>query len=369
MNKIISLAGYSVYRKNNREASVFNPPKSGTLKSKGELNTLTHAPKTLSNPAYVSSNFLYHKKAAWDYNYDKKGVLIFDRSIDFGTITSEVTYSFKLRNAHTIPIALRNIAFSGSGGDNIDIYGVSVGQIFAPSEWVEITLRTDSNGSAQIDSDLSFVFDNEVITIHILGVRAIVWSYLPNLAYSERKELKTDIFTAHNGAEKRRALRSQALRYISFKITSDEVAKYRGVFNLLSYGQKAYFFAPLWLSAVLVDEDALNSTTLITTDTINSEFKVGEYAIIWQDFNKWDFVKILGLSRKEYSVTDFNPRTGRKEKNRKVYKSTFTLEKPVWANKGFLVMPLMRVTPKVSVSAAFTTGAVGSYSVELKELL
>ncbi|MDA3046695.1 hypothetical protein OFO10_05940 [Campylobacter sp. VBCF_06 NA8] len=367
MRDFIDLAGYSVYRKNALlEANTPNAGEALTLVSHKELILPSPVPKTAPN-ALKEARSVDFRFAMWDINTDKNGVYIFDRQIDFGTITGETLVKFRLANFDTKSHTLQNINFSKN--DNIDIYGVGVGQIFAPSEWVEITLRTDSNGSAQIDSDLSFVFDNQVITIHILGVRAIVWSFRPSLAYSERKELKTDIFTAHNGAEKRRAMRSRALRHISFKITSDEVAKYRGVFNLLSYGQKAYFFAPLWLSAVLIDSDALNSTTLITTDTINSEFKVGEYAIIWQDFDKWDFVKILGLSRKEHTLTDWNPRTGRKEKNRKVYKSTFTLEKPAYAQKGFLVMPLMRVTPKVSVSGAFTTGAVGSYSVELKELL
>ena len=368
MRNFIHLAGYSVYKKQNREVAKPNSPFSFILKEKGNIAQVAITPKVVTNKAYISSVFIYHDKNIWDYFYDKDGVLHFDRIIDFGTITSETIIKFKLRNADTKDRILRNVVFSKN--DNIDIFGISTGRVFKPNESVEITLRTDINGEAVINMELNFIFDGQIITFTLMGVRAVVWSYLPNLAYTESKELKTDIFNAQNGTEKRVSIRDKFIRSVKFRLTTDEIAKQTGIANLLIYAQKTSFFVPLWLSAVRVDTDYTNATiSLSVSDTINSEFKNNGFVLVYSDFDKWEFVRLVSFSRKSVRTGDFNPKNGKFEKNRSVYKGTLTLEKRVMVNKGDLVVPLMTATPKTAINSEFLTGKVGSFNLEFKELL
>lgn len=368
MRNFINLAGYSVYKKQNRETAQPNSPFAFKFGSKGEqIPVITLNPKVATNTAYISSDFLYHDKNFWDYYYDKDGVLHFDREIDFGTITGETIIKFKIQNDDTKNRILRDINFSSN--DNINIYGAEIGKSFKPMEWIEITLQTDINGNATINTNLNFVFDNQIITIHIMGVRAVVWTYLPNLVYKESKELKTDVFTSQNATEKRIQKRTKFIRAVSFDLTTDEIAKNKGVANLLIFAQKSSFLVPLWLSAVIVDKDEINSLTIQTSDTANSEFKVGGYVLIWRSFDKWDFAKLQSLGAKTIKENSYDPKTGKMIKNASVKKAIFTLEKGVGVQKGDLVMPLITATPKTAINSDFLTGKVGTYNLEFTELL
>ena len=366
----ISLAGYSVYKNTNKqEANVLGSSFALNLKAKGSNATIALNPKVVSNKAYISSVFLYHDKNIWDYNYDEKNIIKFDRIIDFGTITGESIYKFILRNADIKEITIKGINFSQN--DNVDIFGVEPNATLKPNEYVEITLRTDINGNAILNTDLIFTFSNgQSIIFALQGIRAVIWSYLPNLAYTESKELKTDIFTAQNGTEKRVSIRDKFIRSVKFKLTTKEIEQQTGIANLLIYAQKTSFFVPLWLSAVRVDTDYTNATiSLSVSDTINSEFKNNGFVLVYSDFDKWEFIRLVSFSRKSVSTGDFNPKNGKFEKNRSVYKGTLTLEKGVRANKGDLVVPLMIATPKTAINSEFLTGKVGSYNLEFKELL
>lgn len=367
LNNFIELVGYSVYRKNTLlEANTPNAPSALVLTGHKELIPLNLIPKTATNEVKEARSVDY-SFAMWDFNADKDGNYHFDRVLDFGTITSETIIKLKLRNADLKDRILRNVVFSKN--DNIDIFGISTGKVFKPNESVEITLRTDINGEAVINIDLNFIFDGQIITFTLIGVRAVVWTYLPNLVYKESKELKTDIFTSQNATEKRIQKRTKFIRAVSFDLTTDEIAKNKGVANLLIFAQKSSFFVPLWLSAVIVDKDEINSLTIQTSDTANSEFKVGGHVLIWRSFDKWDFAKLQSLGAKTIRENSYNPKTGKMIKNASVKKAIFTLEKGVSVQKGDLVMPLITATPKTAINSDFLTGKVGTYNLEFTELL
>lgn len=367
LNNFIELVGYSVYRKNTLlEANTPNAPSALVLTEHKELIPLNLIPKTATNEVKEARSVDY-SFAMWDFNADKDGNYLFDRVLDFGTITSETIIKFKLRNADTKDRILRNVVFSKN--DNIDIFGISTGKVFKPNESVEITLKTDINGEAVINMELNFIFDGQIITFTLMGVRAVVWSYLPNLAYTESKELKTDIFTAQNGTEKRVSIRDKFIRSVKFRLTTDEIAKQKGILNLLSYAQKASFFVPLWLSSVVCENDYNTASNIQTTDTINSEFKIGGFVLLYRDFDRYDFVKLTNLTRKSVSNQKvFNPKTGKASKTT-AYKGIFSFEKVVNLQKGDLIVPLITATPKTAINSDFMTGKVGSYNLEFKELL
>lgn len=367
LKNYVDLFGYSVYKKQNKEVITFNN-KIAVLKSKGNLTKQPLDFKKVSNKAYKSTDFLYHDSQNWDYTYDVNNNLTFDRNLDFGTITGITYLRFILRNSSEINQTLRDVNFSNN--DNIDIFGVELNKVFKPNDWVEITLKTDTNGTAFINTDLNFVFNNQVITFHIKGIRAVVWTYLPNLEYIESKELKTDIFISQNATENRIQKRNKAIKKVSFSIKTDDITEFRGIYNLLSYSQKSSFLIPLWNSAVKLDKDLEQATAkFYVSDTINSEFEVNNYVLIWTDFKTWDFAKLLSLKREMFrNELGFNKKTGRQEKQ-EIYKSLMELEKGVRAKKDTLLMPLVKMTPLHAVNSEFLTSHVGSFDLEFKELL
>lgn len=303
-----------------------------------KLSIINHASSVYKRlPAMLNArkfHTLSHKKAIWLYPIT--------READLGTMSEPKSLEFYIRNASNTPKTLRNLgAFNASG---IELIGLKSGETLRPDEWRLIKIMARVNGDALIDSKYELNFGDESVEFRVKGVRAVIFSYRPNYEYQENKTLKTDIFRAQNGRERRIAKNATPLKSINFTLSTKDIAANMGVKNMLSYSVKKLIYVPLWLSASSVLKELKNSVK-IAVNTKFKEFKSGDFAIIWRNENDVTFFKIVNLG------DDF-----------------ITSDKALSAGVGDLVLPLIKATPKYSNSFDFINGEVGNFSLEFKEL-
>lgn len=113
-----------------------------------------------------------------------------------------------------------------------------------------------------------------------------VWTFEPNWTTSVKESLEwlTDIMTAPDGSEQRRALRLFPRRQLEFSAMAEDDARSLMDNLLISYGT-APWYLPLWHEPNILDADGdITSWRLVGTDFLdNSLIKVGSIVCIMQD--------------------------------------------------------------------------------------
>lgn len=275
-----------------------------------------------------------HQRAVWVYDISRSG--------DFGTITQPKTISFYIRNASDSAQTLLSLGLDENSG--ISLSGISAGDTLKSEEWRKLVLEAGLGGNAEINANLELKFEAAVIKIELSGVRAVIFSYLPNFEYTESKELKTDVFLAQNGRERRVRNRGEAIRKLRFAITTAQIEQNAGVRNLLSYAMKTSVFVPLYFSSASATADSRGAS--ITCDSlINKEFIPGGFAILRRSFSEVEFFKIEDIKG-----------------------NTLKINKAIKVKRGEQILPLIKATPSYSTSYDFINGAVGKYELSFKEL-
>ena len=201
----INLAGYSVYKRGNKNAnSLYNEASPGKVTGKNAgMPQIGIIPKKVDSSVTLAPLYPYHDKAMWLYLWldDDGKKTDLKRAYDFKNITAAKEVRFYLRNASLDDITFDGISLTGEMSE-IELLGVNSGDVFKPGQYRIITIRAEQLGDLLIDGTINLNFSNkQIISIYLNGERAVVFSYLPNYEYTESKELKTDIFTAQNGKE------------------------------------------------------------------------------------------------------------------------------------------------------------------------
>ena len=344
----INLAGYSVYKRGNKNAdSFFYTPNAGVISAStgGIIGHTQKQTKEIKNRVVLSSVYPYHDKAMWLYiwtDYDGKKTDL-SRNYDFKNITAAKEIKFYLRNAALNDITFNGISLTGEMSE-IELLGVNSGDVFKPGQYRIITIRAEQLGDLLIDGIINLNFSNkQIISIYLNGERAVVFSYLPNYEYTESKELKTDIFTAQNGKEFRRAKRSVAVRIVSFNIITKEINN--GVEPLISFGMHKFIMLPLWFSCAKILNKRGEITDKIKTDSLkNKEFEAGGNIILYNNFKDYEVAKISSI-----------------------YKDEITLNRKVSARK--FILPLIKTTPKENVRYEFNSERNIKFELEFKEMI
>lgn len=344
----INLAGYSVYKRGNKNAdSLFYAPNAGRFSAPtgGIIGHTQNKPKEIKNRVVLSTVYPYHDKAMWLYLWldDDGKKTDLKRAYDFKNITAAKEVRFYLRNASLDDITFDGISLTGEMSE-IELLGVNSGDVFKPGQYRIITIRAEQLGDLLIDGTLNLNFSNkQIISIYLNGERAVVFSYLPNYEYTESKELKTDIFTAQNGKEFRRAKRSVAVRIVSFNIITKEINN--GVEPLISFGMHKFIMLPLWFSCAKILNKRGEITDKIKTDSLkNKEFEAGGNIILYNNFKDYEVAKISSI-----------------------YKDEITLNRKVSARK--FILPLIKTTSKENVRYEFNSERNIKFELEFKEMI
>lgn len=272
-----------------------------------------------------------------------------ERKYDFDLILEPKTLEFELFNSSQNPKQLLSILPQNASGFKLE--GITSPITFRAKEERIITFTAEPVGDLKIITTYSFIFEDQIIIIAFIGRRLtffnltdVVLKTTPAFDYAEGEYLETDIFTAQDGNERRVQLIERAKRYVEYSVqpkTNEEVVELEEV---ITRAMKTFCYQPLWFSATKVSADS--DQPIISCDTTERDFNVGDAVMIRTDTFMYIFAEITEMDD-----------------------NSLTLERIVSVRSGWLVVPLIKVTPENGNSYSFTNKRLSKWTLTLRELI
>lgn len=251
--------------------------------------------KTIVNFVPVVKNIAGSKmNTFYDDWYNR--IHLMPRAIDLLNVISDQTRDVTLWNAFFSNKVLSSTSFPVGQGINV-LGGVATPYTLKPLEILTYSLEVSAEGPPAIDVDLEWNIDGEKLTVNILGRRIVVWPFPPNWVdpVEETLEFFTDIFTAYNGDEQRRALRSKPRRnieYISLLKSRDAAISN----NLLWGWQNRNFALPLWFDKTRLTVGAASGSLTLNADTIDRGFFNGGLILLYASSTDYEAIQIISFT-------------------------------------------------------------------------
>ena len=235
--------------------------------------------------------------------------------IEFGNIVTFTTQTFELFSAYRTAITLNTITNNlGAGSDipdiptpptTLDAFMSFLDSSSTRLNPVLVTLEMDAEGAAVFDSTVDFSFSTgDMVSLAASGNRISVWSEKWESDFEEILEFKTDVMTTLSGKEQRVGLRSQprSLFRTKFRLTEEN----RQHAQMLLHGwQSALWALPMFHNGCKSTAAVSISDTSVTVDnTDNRDFRVGSFAIVYQDAQVYDVVEVSAVTSTTVTFTN-----------------------------------------------------------------
>lgn len=236
--------------------------------------------------------------------------------IEFGNIVTFTTQTFELYSAYREPTVATLNTITNNLGAGSDIPDISVPSDLDPftsfldSSSTRLnpvlpTLEVDAEGAAVFDSTVDFSFSTgDMVALAASGNRISVWSEIWESDFEETLEFKTDVMTALSGKEQRVALRSQprSLFRTKFRLTE----KNRQHVQMLLHGWQSQLWAlPMFHNGSKTTAAiSINDTSATVDNTDNRDYRVGGYAIVYQDSQVYDVVEVSAVTSTTVTFTN-----------------------------------------------------------------
>ena len=137
--------------------------------------------------------------------------------------------------------------------------------------------------------------DGAVTFLSVIGEWAgSVFALQPQLPVRETVAWLTDVVTARDGRETRQQLRVQPRQQFAFSYPANN-GEQRRAFNLVYGNRSKEWLVPIWTEARYVGAVTAGVHT-IPSDVSNYDFRLGEFAILWQSPAQWQIINILSFS-------------------------------------------------------------------------
>ena len=252
---------------------------------------------------------------------DSQGALWFDTvhitprsKIEFGNIVGVITNEFEVFSAYrTTTTTLSSI--TNNLGDGTALEDTTAPQtlypftsILDPSSArltpVKDVLKALPSGLATFDSTLIFVFSTgETPTLYASGNRIVVWPEIWDAEFDEQWRFKTDILEALSGKEQRVALRQKPRQFLQTTFTLTDSARQR-VQSLLHGWQQNLFLLPMFHTGTKSTAAISSAATSVSVEsTASLEFRVGGYAVLYQDNQVSEAVTITNVTSTSIEFT------------------------------------------------------------------
>ncbi|AIR80134.1 hypothetical protein CFVLMG6570_08720 [Campylobacter fetus subsp. venerealis LMG 6570 = CCUG 33900] len=259
---------------------------------------------------------------------------------DFGNITEPKSISYTLFNNSRNTQVLRNTDMQGFAGLNIK--DISIGNKIYPYEQTTFSVVALTFGDIELKANLGLAFSDFGCYFSFAGKRNVIFAFVPNDEYYEEKSLKTDIFTALKGNEKRVALAKKCKINTGFKLIFKSSLNLNSCMELLSYGAKQNLLVPLWNSAFFASVDISGATSLEVPEFC--EFEVGKFITVISQYADPIFRKVLEINGKSISIDDM-----------------------VDIHKGDIIAPLFKATIAKQTSLSRSSKDTLELKLEMKE--
>ncbi len=214
---------------------------------------------------------------------------LFPTPLDFGRITSDKALSMEVLNTHrNTTRALLNINTAALAAVGVTQTGGDPTPIplnFYHQESFEFTAGID--GPATFDVLVEFDFDQaEQSLVRFLGIRLVLFNFIPDQPVPEQLSWFTDIFRAKDGNEQRQGLRTtprQRVQYIFSRPEDSEVARLR---NTIFTFRGFTFGFTIWFEQRTVGQAELAGQTLLQVVTKGMDIRVNSTVTIYEPITR-----------------------------------------------------------------------------------
>lgn len=232
-------------------------------------------------------------------------IIVIPRDVAAGFVLSERPWGTEVWNAHLAQSAeMTSRGVSGTG--NLEVEGPS-SQVFGPGQSVVFPTTLPQQGDPVIDAIATWTFTGEpTATLSVTGTRLTLFSFRPDWSepFRETTSYLTEILTAYDGAEQRRALRGIPRYGATYRVLTCSSVE-AALLESLVYGwQDRPYGVPWWPEASPLLADVPVGGQVISVDTTDrAVFQPGGMVVIWRDFATWEAFQADSVSSSSITLS------------------------------------------------------------------
>lgn len=212
---------------------------------------------------------------------------------DLGNVLQAESRTFEVWNAHFSAKTLDGITEDGADGLVLSGGPMDPPVVFGPLRSHAYTLTITLDGPLAIEAAYEFDFDGaNDVTLVVVGSRAVIFAFEPQLPIGERLEWLTDVQEAYSGAEQRVMVRHKPRQTIEATYLLHEQNEVSRALNTL-YGRVGGTIAvPTWWDLRPLLADVAAGGTTVPVDTTHADFRDGGFALLWRSSSDFEVVQI-----------------------------------------------------------------------------
>lgn len=230
-------------------------------------------------------------------------IIVVPATLALGNILTTQVQTVELFNSTDASIsydAFVNNTDSGITITNQPMLPATIG----PFNSIVLNVQVTPVGPPTISGTLDFTLETSILRqVTVTGSRVTVFAARPsNPQIMERLEWFTDIMEAYDGTEQRIRVRDYPRQILQAKYfeEDDEAANLRA---LLFDWLPRVWGVPTWFEERALGADAPASSTTVTVDTTNADFRVGGIAILYEDQFNFEALEIDSLTASSITFT------------------------------------------------------------------
>jgi len=208
----------------------------------------------------------------------------------FGPIVSPTEETFMLWNAWFVTKSCSAVNESHPSEYSLDPVAGTFG--LNALEMKTYTVSVDTEGSLEFEATITFTTGSETVIETITGTRVASFTFVPKFSMIENLEWLTDILKSIDGSEQRLALRKTPRQHYRFNCVIPNEQQQAALEAIMFAWTKRLWGIPVWGELVLHSAVINVNDTTISFDTQYADFRDSSYAIIWQDYDSYEVVKI-----------------------------------------------------------------------------
>ena len=243
---------------------------------------------------------------------------VFPLNVDHKTILTDTDGYFQVFNTFrdTTTHRLLSIVATGSGYEGMTVlervagYGTTTAtfggstlpRVFNPRTGQTYKYTILGEGTPDINIVLTLDVESTDVgdpVLNLIGTRALVWPFISQKPLTEKLSFLTNVMEARDGTEQRITTRtsprqSYDMKYYLTGPDREEQWQYAQALLVGRGGQP--LGVGLWHQARKLTAVSAITSDIITLDTSGMDFRVGEFALIYREWNVNEIVKILSVS-------------------------------------------------------------------------
>lgn len=250
------------------------------------------------------------------YDWFDRMHLIPRKVFAFGTILSQVTDTFEIFNANRVAVTLTSLVNPLASVTIPELPSIpaslapftsfvdpdSAGRLaytnvgFAVS-FTALQFVVAKNGPPVMDHDLEFVFGTgQTLTMHLTGTRVSVILPVYEETFEEHWVFPSDTIESDDGHEQVLSITKNPIQVLNLTYLLSDTDRQRMHNLLLSAAPQILAMPILHEAATSSAAASIAATSISVLSTTDRDFRVGQYAMIWESSTKYDIVLVSSVT-------------------------------------------------------------------------